>query len=153
MSGKNGLFLVIMASILAACTTKHNFDTQSIETAVRGVMNDQVKAWNEGNVEAYMNGYYKSDSLRFASGGTITLGWQFVLDRYKKRYSSRALMGQLTFSDLDVTIVSPDAAIAFGKWQLQRENDSPGGLFTLLFRKTDQGWRIVHDHTSAAVEE
>ena len=106
--------------------------------------------WNQGNIDEYMEGYYQSDSLRFASGGTITFGWQFVRDRYHRRYGSAALMGKLTFSELDATVISNDAAILFGRWELERENDRPGGLFTLLFRNTEQGWRIVHDHTSAA---
>ncbi|MFQ5585126.1 MAG: nuclear transport factor 2 family protein, partial [Calditrichia bacterium] len=73
-----------------------------------------------------------------------------VHDRYQKRYSDSAKMGRLYFSDIDITVLSPGAAMVFGKWQLDRENDQPGGLFTLLFRKTAAGWRIVHDHTSSS---
>lgn len=120
------------------------------ETKILSVMADQVKAWNEGDIEGYMGGYDRSDSLRFASGGEVNRGWTATLARYKRRYSSRAEMGVLTFTDLDVTVLSEDAALVFGAWKLEREKDSPWGLFTLLFRKTDDGWRIVHDHTSSA---
>ena len=97
-----------------------------------------------------MEGYAKIPTLRFASGGTVTYGWQETRDRYKQRYADRAAMGTLTFSDLDTTILSPDAALVFGRWKLKTEKGEPHGLFTLLFHKTDAGWRIVADHTSEA---
>jgi ketosteroid isomerase-like protein len=77
-------------------------------------------------------------------------GWQTVLDRYVKKYPDRAAMGTLTFSDLDIAMLSPDAAVVLGRWRLKRAQDEPNGVFTLIFRKTADGWRIVHDHTSAA---
>ncbi len=80
----------------------------------------------------------------------MTRGWQETLDRYKQRYPDRAAMGSLTFSDLDITVVSADAAVVFGRWRLITAKGEPNGLFTLLFRRTDAGWRIVADHTSAA---
>ena len=97
-----------------------------------------------------MQGYARIPTLRFASGGTVTYGWQQTLDRYKQRYPDRAAMGTLVFSDLDITILSPDCALVFGRWRLKTEKGEPNGLFTLLWRKTEAGWRIVADHTSAA---
>ena len=97
-----------------------------------------------------MAGYAKTPALRFASGGAITYGWQETLDRYEQHYPDRAAMGTLTFSDLDITVLAPDAALVFGRWRLKTEQGEPNGLFTLLFRKSDAGWRIVADHTSAA---
>jgi ketosteroid isomerase-like protein len=99
-----------------------------------------------------MEGYAKSERTRFASGGDLSLGWQTVFDRYRKRYGTGATMGKLNFSDLEITQLSPDVALAFGRWRLQRETEVSSGLFTLLFRKTSSGWRIVHDHTSAAAK-
>ena len=117
---------------------------------VEQVLADQAAGWNKGDVDTFMEGYARIPELRFASDGTVTHGWQETRDRYKKRYSDRAAMGTLTFSDLDVTVLSPDAALAFGRWRLKNDQGEPNGLFTLLFRKTGAGWRIVADHTSAA---
>lgn len=119
---------------------------------VLNVLAAQVKAWNEGDIDGYMEGYARSDSLRFASGGQVTYGWTSTMERYKDRYSSKRKMGTLTFSDLDVTLISDDAALVFGRWNLERRHDKPWGLFTLLLRRTDDGWRIVHDHTSSGEE-
>jgi ketosteroid isomerase-like protein len=99
-----------------------------------------------------MSGYYQSDSLRFAVGGSVTYGWQLVLERYKNRYKDKAAMGTLTFSDIDIKILSKDVALVFGKWKLKRAEDEPWGLFTLVFKKTGQGWRVIHDHTSTVAE-
>ena len=114
------------------------------------VLAQQAEAWNKGDIDAFMEGYAKIPNLRFASGGTVTYGWQETLNRYKKRYPDRAAMGTLMFSELDTTILSADAALVFGRWRLKTEKGEPNGLFTLLFRKTAAGWRIVADHTSAA---
>jgi ketosteroid isomerase-like protein len=120
------------------------------EAAIRTVLDAQAAAWNRGDVEAYMDGYDRSPNTEFVGGDSITRGWQEVLDRYKKRYDTRDKMGTLTFSDLEIKILSADAALVLGRWRLKRASDEPHGTFTLLFRKTKAGWRIVHDHTSAA---
>lgn len=116
--------------------------------AIRKVMNDQAAAWNRGDIEGFMQGYRNSPELVFVSGANITRGWQPTLDRYKKNYDSREKMGVLTFSDLEIDVLSKDAAVVLGSWSLQREKDKPGGKFTLIFRKFRDGWKIVHDHTS-----
>ena len=118
--------------------------------AVRVVLDAQKDAWNLGDIEGYMDGYARSADITFVSGDTITRGWQTVLDRYKKNYDSREKMGTLTFSDLETRVLSNDAAVTIGRWHLQRAGDQPHGRFTLVFRRTRPGWRIVHDHTSSA---
>ena len=115
---------------------------------IRKVMDDQSVAWNNGDIDGFMAGYWKSEKLTFISGLDVTRGWQPTLDRYKKSYDSRAKMGVLTFSDLEFTILSQDAAVVLGSWALKREKDDPHGKFTLTFRKFKEGWRIVMDHTS-----
>ena len=115
--------------------------------AIQAVLEDQSEAWNRGDVDAFMCGYWKSPELTFVSGGTVTHGWQRTLDRYHERYPSRAAMGQLTFSGLNVRELSRDAALVSGRWVLDRTNPV-GGRFTLLFRRKDDGWVIVYDHTS-----
>jgi TonB family protein len=118
--------------------------------AIRAVIEAQAAAWNRGDVEGYMDGYDRSPNTEFVSGDNITRGWQQVLDRYKKRYDTRDKMGVLTFSELEITVLSDSAALVLGRWHLKRTSDEPHGTFTLLFRKTNAGWRIVHDHTSSA---
>jgi len=144
------LFCIAAALIAFAAGNISAADSTAIQSAVRAVLDQQVKDWNAGDIEKFMRGYDRSEKTRFASGGNITLGWQGVMDRYRRTYSDKAAMGTLTFSDLDITVASEDAALAFGRWHLKRDKDEPSGLFTLLFRKTPDGWKIVHDHTSAA---
>ncbi len=124
--------------------------TGRIKTAIREVLDAQAAAWNRGDIEAYMDGYDRSPDTEFVGGDTITRGWKTVLDRYKQRYNTREKMGTLTFSDLEFTILGKDAALVLGRWRLKRTSDEPHGTFTLLFRKTKAGWKIVHDHTSSA---
>ncbi|MCE7960902.1 MAG: DUF4440 domain-containing protein [Acidobacteria bacterium ACB1] len=118
------------------------------ETAIRKVMDEQAAAWNKGDIDGYMKGYWVSEKLTFVSGDTVTRGWQATLDRYKKGYNTREKMGVLTFSDLEITVLSKDAAIVLGSWHLKRQKDEPHGKFTLVFRKFKEGWRITLDHTS-----
>jgi ketosteroid isomerase-like protein len=118
--------------------------------AIRKILQVQADAWNRGDIDAFMQTYAQVDSLRFASGGNVTYGWQPTLERYKQRYPDRAAMGTLAFSELTVTELAADAALVFGHWQLMRAHDAPHGLFTLLVRRTPGGWKIFADHTSSA---
>ena len=120
------------------------------ETAIRAALDRQVRDWNAGDLAGFMEVYARSDQTLFASGGDVSLGWQTVFDRYRKRYGSGAAMGILNFSDLEIRKVAPEVAVAFGRWRLRREAETSSGLFTLLFQKSSAGWHIVHDHTSAA---
>ena len=120
------------------------------ENVIRSMLDDQVAAWNQGDVEGYMHGYWDSDSTAFSSGGTMTKGYREVLSRYRKDYNSREKMGKLEFQDLDIQRLSPTIAIATGVWELRRKLDRPWGRFTLIIEKKLEGWRITHDHTSSA---
>jgi uncharacterized protein (TIGR02246 family) len=124
-------------------------DAKSI-AAIRAVLDAQRDAWNKGDIEGYMDGYDRSDNTVFLSGDNVTRGWKTVLERYKRSYDTREKMGELTFSDLEVTVLSKDSAVVLGRWLLKRSKDEPHGRFTLIFKKTKQGWRIIHDHTSSA---
>lgn len=117
--------------------------------AIRAVLDAQVEAWNGGSLRGFMDGYARTDTLRFASGGTVRRGWQAALDGYERGYPDRAAMGTLRFDSLDVLGLAPDWAVVFGRWRLEREADAPNGLFTLVLNKRPEGWRVVHDHTSA----
>ncbi len=123
---------------------------QEQEQSVRKLLADQVEAWNDGNIDGYMKGYWNSDSTVFISGANLTRGYNEVLGRYKKSYNSREKMGKLEFSDLQVRAVSSSVVIATGIWRLIRLKDSPWGRFTLIIERKPEGWRIVYDHTSSA---
>jgi len=155
------LALLLFASAMAApqdTTQKQMSEPKSeqtmerVEQAVKHVLVSQVEAWNKGDLEGYMQGYWHSQELTFYSGGTITQGWEPTLERYRKRYQSGGNeMGHLDFQDLRVEPLGAKSAVATGKWQLtMRDGKKLHGLFTLIFLQTEQGWKIVHDHTSSA---
>lgn len=140
---------VLLIGVGSGCQTRSP-DPEAARTAIRGVLDAQVAAWNRGDIEAFMDGYAQTDSLRFASGGSVYRGWEAALERYQTSYPDRAAMGMLAFRHLDIRLLGPASALVFGRWQLTREADAPSGLFTLLFVRRANGWRIVHDHTSTA---
>ena len=117
--------------------------------AVRAVIEAQQAAWNRGDIEGFMDGYAREETTTFVSGDTVTRGWQTVHDRYKARYDTREKMGTLAFSELEFKPLSEFYIMATGRWRLTRAADTPHGRFTLIFRRTNAGWRIVHDHTSS----
>lgn len=127
------------------------------QAAIEHVLRTQQDAWNHHDLEAFMAGYWNSPDLTFFSGANESQGWQATLDRYRATYqSSGKEMGKLDFSDLRIEPLGPDAAFVRGVWQLTMANEktsdgkSPHGRFTLIFRKFPDGWKIIHDHTSAA---
>lgn len=121
---------------------------EKTKAAIRKVMDEQAAAWNKGDIEGFMEGYWNSPEMKFVSGENVARGWQSALDRYRKNYDSKAKMGVLTFSELEITVLSKDSALVLGNWALQRDADNPKGKFTLIFRKFKTGWKIIHDHTS-----
>ena len=120
---------------------------------VRAVLAAQVEAWNRGDLEGYMAGYWKSPDLVFFSNGQETRGWQPTLDRYRTRYQGAGKqMGRLDFPAMDVLMLGPDAALARGRWRLKMPDGKElTGMTTVVLRKMREGWRIVHDHSSADV--
>ncbi|MFN2476773.1 MAG: nuclear transport factor 2 family protein [Chthoniobacterales bacterium] len=140
--------MIVFTAVISSCATARAADEAAKE--IRAVLDAQASAWNRGDIDDYMNGYARGEATEFLGGDAITRGWQTVRDRYAKKYDSREKMGSLTFSEIEVQTISDDAALVIGRWELQRKEDQPHGRFTLLFRKLPEGWRIVHDHTSAA---
>lgn len=148
---------LFVASALPACTVNLNVnDTQLLgteitdEDRIRTVLSTQQDAWNTGDIDGFMQGYWQSPELRFASGGTVTRGWQATRDRYHANYSDRSLTGTLTFETIETVMLGDDAAVVHGAWALQRESDRPSGLFTLIFQQIDGDWKIVSDTTTSA---
>lgn len=118
------------------------------KVAILSVLEQQRKAWNEGNLEQYMQGYWKSDSLLFVGKSGPAYGWQQTLDNYKRGYPDKKAMGTLTFNIKKVEFLSKDAAFVLGGWHLKREKDEPQGYFTLILRKIKGLWQVVSDHSS-----
>ena len=122
------------------------------QAAIRQVLEKQVEAWNRQDLDAFMQGYWHSPELTFFSGATENRGWDAALERYRKAYQSEGRqMGKLAFSDLQIESLSPAAAFVRGSFHLSMpDGKQPHGIFTLVFRKFPEGWRIIHDHTCAA---
>lgn len=122
-------------------------------TAIEEVLRLQAEAWNAGEIERFMEHYWKSDELTFSAGGETTRGWQSTLDRYRQRYPTAEKMGRLTFDHLEINSLGDSAALVLGQWHLARDPDALDGNFSLILRKLDGRWQIVHDHTSRSEKQ
>jgi ketosteroid isomerase-like protein len=123
-----------------------------VSPEVQRVLTSQQDAWNRHDLEAFMSGYWNSPQLTFFSAAKEARGWQPTLDRYRQTYQAAGKeMGRLEFSELKIEPMGQDAAFVRGAWKLtMSDGKTPHGLFTLIFRKFPEGWKIIHDHTSAA---
>ena len=146
------LFAGILTTFVSA-SAQEKLDLRNSEPAaaqaIEKVLKTQESAWNRGDIGEFMFGYWRSKYTEFENESGIYQGWDDVLKRYEKAYPNRAAMGQLTFSGLEIHVLSPSSAYVIGKYRLDREKDHPEGVFTLIFRKFDDGWKIVNDHTTA----
>ncbi len=134
------LFLVIFIT--------KGFSQSKDELQIKNILHEQTMAWNNGNIENFMHGYWQSDSLMFIGKSGVTYGWQKTLNNYKKNYPDTAAMGKLDFNLLSVKKLSPDYFFVIGKWHLSRSAGDLNGSFTLLFKKINLHWVIVADHSS-----
>jgi L-asparaginase / beta-aspartyl-peptidase len=131
-----------------AAVPRQPYQQSSARSEIESILKMQQKAWNRGDVEDFLQGYWHSPDLTFSGSNGMLRGWDSLLQRYKKAYPNRAAMGHLTFSDLEFRELGPQAYLVLGKWHLDRASGAIGGVFTLIFRKFPEGWRIIHDHTS-----
>ena len=118
------------------------------EAMIRRVLAHQQAAWNQGAIDAFLRGYWRSPELTFSGSGGIERGWEGVRARYLRNYPDRGAMGTLNFSGLEFRFVGLDAALVLGEWHLARAQGDIGGVFTLVFQRFPAGWKIIHDHTS-----
>ncbi len=148
-----GYCMLLISSIAlmltASCERDNSYSEKAIKSKIMNLMDRQQEAWNRGDIDAFMQGYWKANELRFASGGQVHYGWETLRQRYKRSYPDTEAMGELNFSDRDISVLSPDNALLFGRWRLTRSKDTLSGLYTLVFKNTDKGWKIIHDHTSS----
>jgi beta-aspartyl-peptidase (threonine type) len=143
--------LALSAGVLCLLLTATPAAPPAEQDAVRQVLLDQQAAWNRGDLKEFMAGYWHSPDLTFFAGGTEKRGWDAAYERYRQRYQGEGReMGKLTFSDLKIELLGQDAAFVRGRWQVVLSKERPDGLFTLVFKKLPEGWRIVHDHTSSS---
>ena len=144
-----GALLFVFLFVRGHAFGKPADERSSDREAIRAVLNAQQAAWNRGDVDVFLLGYWHSPELTFSGSSGVSRGWDGVLARYKKNYPDRATMGELDFSGLEFRFLGPDAALVLGKWHLKREKGDVGGVFTLVFQRFPEGWKIIHDHTSA----
>jgi ketosteroid isomerase-like protein len=144
-----------LGALLVAASAKPGTEKwkEADRAAILAVLTAQQTDWNKGDVRGFMEGYWNSSELTFAGTRGFTRGWQPVLERYEKSYSDKAAMGTLDFQELEIRSLGPDAALVLGKWHLQRQAGDVGGIFTLVFQRFPDGWRIVHDHTTQSPPE
>jgi uncharacterized protein (TIGR02246 family) len=145
-----GWLMTLLGIAMAACASPQTSGADALGD-VKAVWNAQVDAWNRGDLEAFMEGYWKSPDLVFFSNGGETRGWQPTLQRYREAYQGEGKqMGTLDFPQSDFTMLAPDAALVRGRWRLKMSDGKEStGMTSVVFRKRPEGWRIVHDHSSA----
>ncbi|MFQ5463038.1 MAG: YybH family protein [Phycisphaerae bacterium] len=144
-----GRWLVLALFLPGFCTGcgRKKVAPAMMRGAIRAVLDQQAKDWNAGDLEGFMRVYWRSPQLSFNSNGVLKRGWAATMERYRQRYPDREAMGYLKFDVLEIRELGDDAAYVLGRWYL-RKTEPVGGTFTLVLRKIDGAWRIVHDHTS-----
>lgn len=144
-----GIVLVFASGVLAGRNAKSAEKRVADQAAIEAVLHAQQAAWNRGDVDAFLTGYWHSPKLTFSGSSGVSRGWDGVLARYKKNYPDKATMGELEFSGLEFQFLGPDAALVLGRWHLKRSKGDIGGVFSLVWERFPEGWKIIHDHTSA----
>lgn len=147
---RTGFAGLVFLCVVACASTPAALGKAAEAATITAMLKAQDAAWNEGDIDGFMTGYWPSEDLRFASGGDVVHGFDATLARYKARYPGREGMGALTTSDYEIDILSDDAAIAHGRWKVTTEAGSSDGLYTLVLRKMDGQWLIVSDTTTSA---
>jgi ketosteroid isomerase-like protein len=147
-----GLLLAVFLLVVNHSSVARTADSDGDRAAIIAVLNAQQSAWNRADVDKFLEGYWHSPDLTFSGTGGIARGWDAVLTRYKKNYPDQAAMGHLEFSELEFRFLGKDAALVLGHWHLARAKGDVGGVFSLVWQRFPEGWKIIHDHTSAVPE-
>jgi ketosteroid isomerase-like protein len=143
------LVLLFAIGVRTGRQTKAAEAREADKAAITAVLHAQQGAWNRGDVDAFLVGYWHSPELTFSGTNGVSRGWDGVMARYKKNYPDQAAMGRLEFSDLEYRFLGPDAALVLGRWHLNRDKGDIGGVFSLVWQRLPEGWKIIHDHTSS----
>jgi L-asparaginase / beta-aspartyl-peptidase len=147
-----GLLVVLFLQVVDRSLLAGSADSDGDRAAITAVLSAQQTAWNRADVDKFLDGYWHSADLTFSGTGGIARGWDAVRTRYKKNYPDQDAMGHLEFSDLEFRFLGKDAALVLGHWHLARAKGDVGGVFSLVWQRFPEGWRIIHDHTSAVAE-
>jgi|JI9StandDraft_2_1071091.scaffolds.fasta_scaffold261090_1 uncharacterized protein (TIGR02246 family) len=148
---KIGLVVAVVLCLVSNSKISVLGNDDELATKLKGIVAAQKDAWNVGDFEKFMDAYWKSDKLTFSSGGKTRRGWKATLENYKKSYPDKATMGTLTFANMEVEALGPDVAMMLGEWKIEGEKPANGN-FSLVWRKIDGKWVIIHDHSSSAEE-
>lgn len=144
-----GSALLVLAGACATAAPPRRF-TPADRTQVLGVLRAQEKAWNAGDLDAFLAGYVRTPDLVFTSGAQVRRGYEETAQRYRTRYGTDgAALGQLAFEVLGVQSAGADAAVVLGRWRLTDTPNAGGGVFSVVLERRREGWRIIHDHTSS----
>jgi hypothetical protein len=142
---KQFLLLAIAVFLFSGCTNNH---FEQNKKAIIAVMDSQAQSWSNGDIDGFMNGYWKSDSLRFLGRRGLTKGWQTTLDNYKKSYPDKKTMGILKFNYISFEAMNEKCIFVVGKWALEREKDTLSGYYSLIWKEIDGQWKVIFDHTN-----
>ena len=137
--------LILLVFFSVACSS---IDEGAEVQAIQNVLNEQKDAWNQGDLQSYMMGYWQDSALVFSGGKNVSFGWEAALQRYERSYPTQEHMGFLHFDDVKITLLHNDLAFATGSWHITRERGDADGRFTLVWRKEKDGWKIIADHSS-----
>jgi len=135
------LFILLFSCLESA------LDMPKMEGEIRNVLDRQKASWNEKNIEGFMDDYWKSENFTFQSGNNRLHGWEALLSRYKKSYTGEN-WGELDFTDIEVKVLTKNYAFVLGRWKLTFKDNVKEGLFTIIFQRMSEGWKIIHDHSS-----
>jgi len=139
------------SAIYAASAQMPTRPNDQLGDRLHGILGGQQNAWNQGNIRQFMDAYWNDEALTFSSGGKTTRGWQATYERYKSKYPDRAAMGRLTFDALETSQIDEQAALTLGNWKLDKDKPARGN-FSLVWKRIDGQWKIVHDHSSLLAE-
>ena len=148
MASAGALFAVLFLTNVTVVAQENQLETDQDKITVMAILSAQVAAWNAGDLEAFMKGYWNSPGLTFSAGGTTTRGWQATLDRYKAKYDTKEKMGTLRFGNLEFQKLSDEVCLVLGTWHLEISSGNAEGNTSIVFKKIDEHWKIVHDHSS-----
>ena len=141
--------LLVLSLLMASCVTLDQKGSgSSAEEKIAAIMKMQTDCWNDGDIDCFMRGYWRSDSLRFIGKDGLIKGWQRTLDRYKRSYPDKAAMGFLKFDIISTEVLGQDYALVIVKFSLQREGEELKGIFTLIWKNMNGEWVIILDNTS-----
>ena len=145
--------VVTLAVLLATGVPAFAQDQADVSAAIRSVLATQGKAWNRGDLQGYLASLSRDQKTRHVFNDEITVGYVAIKERFQSRYPDPSNMGTISFSDLEVTVLAPDAAAAFAHWTFEQTDRAFSGVFTLILRRVDEQWVIVHDHSTAFSNE